>query len=341
MTIIGRGGIMSQLLSTNAEKWLDIIKNYHGDPSKYGLPKIVFQLPSPEIKLEDLIRLSKTTMNKINPRTTNPYTIIDSEIPQKPAILYMAVWDAFMEEKNRALYQDIQYNFQELIQNFIREELKLFSMVRPFRKKTGSSVLSTRNNPTDDMTEVIMKLNKYSSPQKILHQIAHFVKDKTIQSGIAYILLLDRFSSLIAKTRTDEEIEKVVIRFEQELERLESVNFKLKIPSATKKTVKPKTIETVLKVEEEVEIIYFTKIELQEYDGYVEISGFSQEENRNFRIYDCEEEDMLREEMWKQRKYPLRRLVNQVLDDRYSRPTKEYQLKYGVEIVVLPPNWTT
>jgi len=346
---------MATVLGENAKKWMKIILSFHGDPSKYGLPKKTFGLPKVEGNPDDpqvYLDIARKKWQKINARHINPYDNLEETVPywmvftlpRRPAMLYLAVWDEYLERKDRNMYQDVQYTFHELFQNFMREELKLIKLVRPFRRRTGNTILMTMNHMTETMDNTIMTIiEKYTSPQKILHNIAFFVKDKTVQSGFAYILYLEEFSKLMARTKRADQIEKLTTKFRSEIDRLSNVSFKPKIP--TPERVDKQIPEDVTNEEEHPTAIEFDYIEIQEYDGFVEISGEAAEESRKFRIYNCIEEDLLREEIWKNkssdRHYPIRRLVDEILEERYSRPNKEYKLKYGVEIKILRPNWLT
>jgi hypothetical protein len=175
----------------------------------------------------------------------------------------------------------------------------------------------------------------------VIAEINKFVQGRTIQIGVTYVLLLERLSFLLRRVETAAEITKIVRNFEKNVQRIKNSRGRLTKKSTpsnhfeeVKPVAKPKSIEKSAD-----DIVEFERIELQEYDGYVQISGYSSDENRNFRIYNCKEEDLLREEIWKERKYPLRKIVTTILYDRYSSAKKLYKLKWGVDIEILDPNW--
>ncbi|MHA2504400.1 MAG: hypothetical protein ACXAE3_16215, partial [Candidatus Kariarchaeaceae archaeon] len=304
------------------------------------LPPKVFKLPQGiDLTTDAHLRWAEQKWQSINPRVVKPFDDLEQTLPywmiftlpRRPALLYLSVWDDFWDYTNREFHQDVLYNFQELIQNFIRTDLLLYRLVRPFRTRTGHSLLQ-RERPITIPQETYDVLIEYTSPQRFMHNIADFVRDRTLQSGVAYILLVERLASFVSKTRTIDELVIITQRFVEDLDKLKRVDF-----SRTAPVGEPEKIELT------PEIVEFDTIKLQEYDGYVQIQGYSDAEDRNFRIYNCEEEDLLREEIWKvsqgQSKYPLRSLVNSVIVDRYSRPRKRYQLKYGVNLEILAPNW--
>lgn len=342
---------MNNELGMNAEKWMDVILSFRSNPSKFDMTDSIFDLYSVDANTtQEYLIVATSKWAQITNTETISIENIDKVIPfwmsflipRRHSVLLLSLWMEKFKKQRLAQYQEIIMVFSELIQNYIREELLLFKYVRPFRKQLGRSILTESDDPEHEISDsTYSALEVYSSPQYLMTEIANFADNKTIQAGLAYILLTEKFSVLTSKVQSKDQLLNVIAKFQTDKDKLAQFNFlqpEIPVMVEAESTEQVKRISKPSILTRKI-TIQFEKVELKEYDGYVQMKGYGPGEQRIFRIMNSEEEDMLREEMWKERRYELRKIISEVLMNKYSTKQKSYNLKRGVEITIEQPNW--
>lgn len=143
-------------------------------------------------------------------------------LPRRPATVLYSLWYEKLQEKNQNFGDYLGLTSPIPINNYLRNQLFVFQLVKPFRKLVGLKINYgyTQTTLQSFPDNIIKELTSFSSPPLIFKQIYEKTKNSSFQAGISLLRTIEDLAGDVSNETAEYKISSAINDFSSNVSKI-------------------------------------------------------------------------------------------------------------------------